>query len=363
MRLSPLTERSHARSDRTRALYATRCSVSSPCISVAEALRWLISVSTLWSVHPSSAVRFFIALNGRTFLRLDVRTSPDRGGLAEERRGVPGRPGVLNASAVRPVERSPRSMIRKTFSMALNYGAYGGMKSGSIPTESAETRTQEESWNVTLSNRGLSEDVREPSSVIRRIRCCSCMCLVYERNWGRQKNPLQLEQLMTCSFSTSSFVHSTDAISEDTHKRTDRLVRRKPHRLEKKTNPRPWTSYWSLSSRNAAILVPVEDARAWTRTLFSDCTLEFSAPHEQAGGKQSRPWWLLSSLFSSRTGDQRVVFYHWPHAVFENIGFWRGARILGCFRVPQPSESCCITDLKEECRPPCTFPSRVYSCR
>jgi len=50
----------------------------------------------------------------------------------------------------------------------------------------------------------------------------------------RQKNPLQLEQLMTCSFSTSSFVHSTDAISEDTHNRTDRLVRRKPHRLEKK---------------------------------------------------------------------------------------------------------------------------------
>jgi hypothetical protein len=145
MRLSPLTERSHARSDRTRALYATRCSVSSPCISVAEALRWLISVSTLCSVHPSSAVRFFISLNERTFLRLEVRTSPDRGGLAEERRGVPGRPGVLNASAVRPVERSPRSMIRKTSSMALNYGAYGGMKSGSIPTESAETRTQEES--------------------------------------------------------------------------------------------------------------------------------------------------------------------------------------------------------------------------
>jgi hypothetical protein len=66
-------------------------------------------------------------------------------GFEKQRRSMPLCQHMLKASAVRPVERSPRSMIRKTSSMALNYGAYGGMKSGSIPTESAETRTQEES--------------------------------------------------------------------------------------------------------------------------------------------------------------------------------------------------------------------------
>jgi hypothetical protein len=43
--------------------------------------------------------------------------------------------------------------------------------------------------------------------------------------------------------------------------------------------------------------------------------------------------------------------YNSPQPCFENIGTWRGAHILLSFSVPEPSEYCCMTDLKDKYSP------------
>jgi len=109
-----------------------------------------------------------------------------------------------------------------------------GMKSSTSSTKSPKTRTQKEFANGTWRNRTKSPDVREKSSIIRQVGWSCCMSLVYERHWGRQVYPLNLEQMMS-SFSSSSILRATCSCSANTHSRSDYFVQKR--RTESKNNP------------------------------------------------------------------------------------------------------------------------------
>lgn len=117
----------------------------------------------------------------------------------------------LSASANRRVERPLRFSIINHSSMRLNHIENGLMKSSSTRTGSPKNRTRWEWPNAMSSSRMTSLHVMEKSSMIRRS-WCYCMRLLNKRNWGRHVNPLEPEQLITSSVSTSSAVLSTAAL-------------------------------------------------------------------------------------------------------------------------------------------------------
>lgn len=61
-----------------------------------------------------------------------------------------------------------------------------------------------------MPNRRTSPDVREKSSMNRRRGCC-CVSLLYERNRGREKHSLQLEEMIS-SISSSLIGNVTGAL-------------------------------------------------------------------------------------------------------------------------------------------------------
>jgi len=109
--LLPPAEFTSARTRRTRALGAISRPASSLCFSVAKAVRWLLSISNFKSVHPGS---FLILENECTSLSTRVRNFAAGEALAEDRQNVPWRHRVLNASAIRTMDRSTRFTIETT---------------------------------------------------------------------------------------------------------------------------------------------------------------------------------------------------------------------------------------------------------
>jgi len=119
---------------------------------------------------------------------------------------------VQNASANQPVEWSIRFTIESIRSMRFNRGVHGGMRGKSTHIDATRARTQREWWNVTLSNRRTSSNVRAKSSRIRPSAWCCSTSRLCERTRGRQVNPLQPHQMMISSFWSSSIVHTTGSL-------------------------------------------------------------------------------------------------------------------------------------------------------
>jgi len=177
------------------------------------------------------------------------------------------------------------------------------------------------------------------------------MRLPEERNWDRQTNPLRLKQ-MTVSVYSSSIVHTTRALSANTQVRSDPIARSKSHRPKK-----------NKSTSLCIILIVTFQERCrsdvggnW-RCLnydasFATASQWFQDPANKLGRNRGASG-CYDRRFCFTWDDQRVVFHHWLQAVFENIGFWHGAHILVRFIVPYLSEYCGMTDLQEECSPPC----------
>jgi len=238
-----------------------------------------------------------------------------------------------------------------------NHGAYRSMKSSSIHIEFAKARTQGEWWNTTLSKRKTSSDVRQKSSMIRQSGCCYSMSLLYEPNWGRQMNLPRREQMVS-SISSRSISHTTGSLHRE-YPYALRPLHPKKFSSTGNKNLRPCVSSRSQRHRNAVTAISVEDGRDWNRTLFCNWMPVLSGPKEQAVEKQGRLWRLPSSL-SLAGRDSPVIFHHWPQASFDNTIFWRRAHLRLPFSAPQPSEYRGMTDLKDECIPPCTVKWGIY---
>jgi hypothetical protein len=97
---------------------------------------------------------------------------------------------------------------------------------------------------------------------------CDCVSLLYEKDCGRQKNPLHLESMMISELSSSSIGYSTGSLLLD-YPSTLRPYHPKEVASIEETNRRLSAAYRYYLSRHVVVVtISVEDGRAWNWTPF-----------------------------------------------------------------------------------------------
>jgi hypothetical protein len=163
---------------------------------------------------------------------------------------------------------------------------------------------------------------------------------------------------MMSSLSSGSVVRTTVRCSANTHIGSGGSVRSKSYRLRKQAGVPVLhidcnvQRILSLRFRWKVALNELGISR--------DCISVISGPNEKLlSTRHTRGSFHRRPYFPSI--DQRVVFLPVTASSPKNIALWHCAHILDSRIVPELSEYCVLTDMKEKYSPPCTVQKRKYT--